>query len=116
MDGEEIPLLEWANMFGDINKRRIGETIIGKYKISTVLLGVDYSWGEGSPLIFETMVFPLDGNYVEDYCGRYTTKEKAAMGHYFIVIDYAIMQGLPIPSWLDLTGEKCRYNILGEEI
>jgi hypothetical protein len=50
-----------------------------KYFISTVDLGLDHSFGGGSPLYFETMIFP-DGKY-ELYCERYSTREESLEAH-----------------------------------
>ena len=42
----------------DHKNRRVAETVIGKYWISTVFLGVNHNFlGEGPPMLFETMVF-----------------------------------------------------------
>lgn len=46
--------------------------------VSTVYLGLDHSFGEGPPLIYETMVFGGDHNGDMD---RYTTYEEALEGH-----------------------------------
>ena len=51
-----VEMMAWAQWFGTTN-RHIGlDTINGK-KISTVFLGLDHNFGEGPPLVFETMVF-----------------------------------------------------------
>jgi len=50
-------VLVWGKWFEDIKNRRILETTIGKYWISTVFLGLDHNFGLGEPLYFETMVF-----------------------------------------------------------
>ena len=60
----------------------------GKF-VSTVWLGLDYQFEEGEPpLIFETMVFPMEGNWDEEYCERYSTLEEAEEGHRRIVNKY----------------------------
>lgn len=41
-------------MAGD---RHVGNETIGPARISTVFLGIDYSWGKGPPVLWETMVF-----------------------------------------------------------
>ena len=46
--------------------------------VSTVWLGMDHSFGDGPPLIFETMVF---GGELDQECDRYTTEEQAQQGH-----------------------------------
>ena len=52
----------------------------GKW-VSTVWLGLDCQFGEGKPLIFETMVFPEKGNFLDIDCARYSTEEEALKGH-----------------------------------
>jgi len=49
--------------------------------ISTIWLGLDHGHGEGPPLIFESMVFPEDGNMSELECRRYSTYADAKAGH-----------------------------------
>ena len=46
--------------------------------ISTVFGGVDHNWGEGLPILWETMIFggPHDG-----YSERYTSRDEARIGH-----------------------------------
>lgn len=96
VDGNPLEMLEWAELF---EKRveggdwwRIGATVVGETRVSTVWLGLDHRWGEGPPLIFETMVFggPLAGE-----CERYCTKEQARDGHarWVAAVDQAARAG-----------------------
>lgn len=58
------------------------KTQIGDYKVSTVDLGIDHSFGLGKPLYYETMIFSdSKENPFEYYQERYTTKEEATKGH-----------------------------------
>lgn len=67
----------WAN--------RVAETYINECRISTVFLGVNYSFmPDTPPLIFETMVFP-DDDGGESHCERYSTWAEAEEGHARIV-------------------------------
>lgn len=50
------------------------------FRVSTVWIGMDYSWGIGPPVIFETMVFAGDGLGEFD-CTRYATEAAARTGH-----------------------------------
>lgn len=66
------------------NYRRVAETQVGPFWVSTVWLGLDHSFGSGPPLIFETMVFAGDhdlGDGRERDCRRYTTEAEALEGH-----------------------------------
>ena len=52
-------LMEWAMWLeqdGGRN-RRVAETTVGPLWVSTVFLGLDHNFGEGDPLLFETMIF-----------------------------------------------------------
>ena len=83
----EPDLLKWGKWMGLVD-RGIIETTIGKRWISTVFLGLDHQYGDGPPLLYETMVFPIKGSephMVDEICKRYTTREKAIEGHEKIV-------------------------------
>ena len=72
-------IAEWARWFCDSDEQRIvAKSHIGESKVSTVFLGLDHQWGDGPPLIYETMVFggDLDGEQ-----NRYSTREEAESGH-----------------------------------
>jgi hypothetical protein len=66
---------------------RVAETTLPSgYWVSTVHLGLDHQFGEGPPLIFETMVFPCDADgkptsWCELDSDRYSTEEEALAGH-----------------------------------
>lgn len=73
-------LLEWAQEFEKGDKRHVAETWVKEkeIRVSTVFLGLDHSFGDGPPLLFETMIFggPRDG-----YQDRYPTWGEAEKGH-----------------------------------
>jgi hypothetical protein len=46
----------WARAF-DNDRRRVAATEVGGYTVSTVFLGLDHQYGDGPPLLFETLVF-----------------------------------------------------------
>jgi hypothetical protein len=76
--------MKWATAFEDREKRRVGlDELDDGTVISTVFLGLNHAWGEGPPLIFETMAFPEGGD--EALCWRYSTYEQAERGHRFAV-------------------------------
>jgi hypothetical protein len=80
-DGDPWPvdMLTWAQWFEDGDRRRIAlDTFPDGRLVSTVFLGLDHSWGDGPPLLFETMVF-LNGDSVD--CQRYATRAEALAGH-----------------------------------
>ena len=61
-EGRPITLEEWGRLHRDRTYQRIASTTIERgahsYWVSTVWLGMDHGFGEGPPVIFETMVFP----------------------------------------------------------
>jgi hypothetical protein len=67
---------KWADY-----KRVAATTLPNGRWVSTVWLGFDYSFGDGPPLIFETMVFPSERDMGELDCERYSTEEAAKKGH-----------------------------------
>ena len=76
---------KWAKWFGKGSNRRVARDIVGKKTISTVFLGMDYNFtGKKKPLLFETMVFGQDEEYME----RYSTWQEAKEGHKKILKKY----------------------------
>ena len=81
LEGKEaVPadLLTWGRWFESTENRAVAKTDIGDVRVSTVFLGTDYRFGEGPPLLFETMVF---GGMLDQDMERYTTWEEAEQGH-----------------------------------
>lgn len=77
MNGVAMELMEWATAF-EKQERQIGYEQRDGITVSTVWLGLDHSFGDGPPLIFETMIF---GGERDDYQDRYSTREEAEEGH-----------------------------------
>lgn len=81
LDGDQIrgtdDLLEWSR-WCETASRQIAFDEIASTRISTVFLGIDYGFGEGEPILFETMIF---GGAENGYQERYTIKELALAGH-----------------------------------
>ena len=93
--GKPLELMEWAQLFEDNAYRRIAETTLpnGTW-VSTVWLGLDHNFsGVGSPIMFETMVFPhKDATLDEQEQERYSTLEEALNGHARMVQKYTQQQ------------------------
>jgi len=84
LDGQipvKCDMYKWATWNNGPN-RDVKKTNIGDIKISTVFLGLDHNWGQGPPLLFETMVF---GGKLDQEQERYTTWEEAETGHRLMV-------------------------------
>jgi hypothetical protein len=76
---EAVPcanLEAWARGF-DEARRRVGETFVGPYRVSTVFLGINHRhFGDGPPILFETMVFEGDDGDVDmDRCSTWAEAE-----------------------------------------
>lgn len=91
LKGKEIivepDVLAWGKYFSSNNRRikkgyfglTCGYDSISDVIVSTVFLGVDHQFGEGMPILFETMVF--GGEYDEDQ-ERCSTYDEALKMHY----------------------------------
>ena len=81
LDGKKaVPcndLMAWADWF-ETADRHVAQEAVGDIQVSTVFLGLNYRWGSGEPLLFETMIFggPDDG-----YQTRCSTWEEAVAMH-----------------------------------
>lgn len=80
---KEVDLMTWAKWFKDkTNPGRItAHTDIGEVSVSTVFIGIDHNFGEGEPLLWETMIFGSDKKEIENYQERYATLKEAEKGH-----------------------------------
>jgi hypothetical protein len=81
-DKEPVPctMEEWADGMTDPNWKRVRSLKIGKLHVSTIFLGLDHSWGDGPPLVFETMIFA--GHMDHEYQTRCSTYNQAVKGHW----------------------------------
>jgi hypothetical protein len=70
-------LIEWAKQMEGKN-RIVKQSQFGDVKVSTIFLGLDHSFGDGEPLLFETMIF---GGKHDQYQDRYSTWDEAVEGH-----------------------------------
>ncbi len=68
---------KWGKVFKGGN-RTVCKTKVEEIEISTVFLGLDHQYGEGPPLLFETMVF---GGKLDEEQERYSTWDEAEKGH-----------------------------------
>lgn len=85
-NGVKITREEWGNLYVDIKKRTVDYTEVGRYRVSTVWLGLNHNYiPGGKPLIFETMIFDRKDTDVDVGCYRYSTKEEALWGHQLAV-------------------------------
>jgi hypothetical protein len=77
----EPDLLVWAEWYESAD-RVVFQTEIPGGMVSTIFLGLDHQWGNGPPLLFETMIF-RDGE--SDDCFRCSTWLEAEAQHAKVV-------------------------------
>lgn len=102
-------LLEWARWFEEAGQKRVlARTEVGPYHVSTVFLGMDYSFSwpadQVTPVLWETMTFEnkvsnhtphnggksfpfhkeMEDEHINGF-GRYRSKEEALADHEAIV-------------------------------
>ena len=78
LDGKTpVPLFDTTKWGLQVDKI-IGKDQFGSVSVSTVFLGMDHSFGGGSPVLFETMIF---GGEHDQYQERYCTWDEAEKGH-----------------------------------
>lgn len=80
--------LKWGKWY-ETAERHVAQTTVGNLWVSTVFLGMDHQYGDGPPLLYETMVFGFDEKGERDYadreCYRYSTWDDAEAGHAAVV-------------------------------
>lgn len=86
--GRRITAREWSELRAD-GPVHIGDTTIDGARVSTVWLGIDHAWGDGPPIIFETMVF---GGELDGEIWRYSTEDQAARGHQLVCAEVRAAQ------------------------
>lgn len=76
---KEVNMMTWAAWFENSNNRRVAFDRVKDIEISTVFLGIDHRYGDGPPLLFETMTFGPDGH--EQKQERCSTWDQAIKQH-----------------------------------
>jgi hypothetical protein len=74
-------IIEWARWMDKHDRniaRDIIKTDVGQIMVSTVFLGMDHSFAEGPPILFETMIF---GGKHDQYQERCSTLDEAKIMH-----------------------------------
>jgi len=75
-------LMEWANWIETENKRVDYTELSNGVYVSTVFLGISYSFNGEEPLLFETMVMGGELNYEMERC---STWKQAEFQHFRMV-------------------------------
>jgi hypothetical protein len=71
-------LMTWAKAFEDISARIVAKDEFAGVMVSTVFLGLNHRFGDGPPLLFETIIF---GGPFDQEMNRYATYDEAETGH-----------------------------------
>jgi hypothetical protein len=74
-----VDLMTWARWF-ETADRHVAKEEVGSMRVSTVFLGLDHSFGDGPPLLFETMIFGMPEGQ-DEYQERCSTWEQAEAMH-----------------------------------
>src|SRR4051812_23508465 len=74
---KKASLEEWARWFESAD-RHVCQDTVGGVRVSTVFLGIDHNFGDGPPLIFETMIF---GGPHNEHQTRASTWDEAEAQH-----------------------------------
>lgn len=89
---DTVQWAQWIEAAQETRARTLAETTVGPYWVSTVFLALDHSFGEGPPVLWETMIFGVEEDW-EDLSGkrrrsrksldqfRHTSKAEALDGH-----------------------------------
>ena len=89
----KVDLMQWAGWFS--KDRHVAKTEVGDAEVSTVFLGLDHQYGDGPPLIFETLVF---GGPLDQEMERYSTWEEAERGHADMVLRVTAAHNASFPD------------------
>ena len=96
---QQVSLLEWAEWYENAD-RCVARSETELHEVSTIFLGLDYSWDKDPPILFETMVFARerggDGQRLGDDLGlmdRYATWDEALKGHNDILREVSKLEG-----------------------
>ena len=73
-------VIDWARDFESQDRTVKKSHLWNGLYISTVFMGLDHQYGDGPPLIFETMVFPNEW-WTDYHLSRYSTEAEVLVGH-----------------------------------
>ena len=75
-------ILEWGRWFETADRHVADTRLDDGVRISTVFLGIDHQFGDGPPILFETLIF---GGPHDQEMFRYATWAQANAGHTEVV-------------------------------
>jgi hypothetical protein len=89
----ETDLKSWLRWYENADRVVACENI-GKSRVSTVFLGLDYAWNGGEPLLWETMVF---GGPMDQEMDRCSGNREQAEAMHLRMIERVQVGGTPNP-------------------
>ncbi len=80
----ETDVVSWGRKFEGSHRYRVvaRTTVTEGVDVSTVFLGIDHNWGDGPPLLWETLVF---GGDLDGEMQRTSTRHEAIDAHWAII-------------------------------
>jgi len=96
----------WAESI-DNHDRRVARTKVPGGLVSTVFVGMNHQFGDGPPLIFESMFFGNDGEPEEEDQERYSTEAEALAGHARMVKKYSGISHWVRAVWAKIRRSTC---------
>jgi hypothetical protein len=102
----EPDVLKWAQWFEKAERHVAWDLLESmvegphageEVQVSTVFLGIDYSFSGGTPILFETMIF---GGPMDEDQDRYHTWEEAENGHQRLLFLHERVHGLKVKQSL----------------
>lgn len=86
-DGSVTPcdMETWAATWRRTNKVASAKWLDRDIEVSTVFLGINHAFGDGPPVLFETLVFAPDDSAIDGEMERYCTRDEAIVGHNVMV-------------------------------
>lgn len=79
-NNEPVPVadvMEWSKWMAE-HSNRVAYDKIRDAEVSTIFLGINHSWNDTAPVLWETMVF---GGPFPNECSRYASHRMALAGH-----------------------------------
>lgn len=70
---------QWIRTYRE--NKIVRQEAVGDRFVSTVFLGLDHQYGDGPPLVFETMVFESKDDFTDIYGCRCSTYDEAEAMH-----------------------------------
>lgn len=85
-NASDMAWAKWMHRLQESGGHSVACTQVGDTEVSTVFVGIDFSFGRGRPLVFETMAFGPRGEALSAF-DRYSTWVEAELGHARIVAE-----------------------------